>query len=69
MLSLYKKKVDVKFSRKFKRMVTLKELQQYKDKELSGMKLLNRGRLSVQPVTDQEMDFILSLEQQELKNV
>ncbi|KAF9311121.1 hypothetical protein BG003_007738 [Podila horticola] len=61
--------VDVKFSRKFKRMVTLKELQQYKDKELSGMKLLNRGRLSVQPVTDQEMDFILSLEQQELKNV
>jgi len=43
--------------------VTLKELQQYKDKELSGMKLLNRGRLSVQPVTDQEMDFIMSLEQ------
>ncbi|KAF9328146.1 hypothetical protein BG006_008631 [Podila minutissima] len=59
--------VDVKFTRKFKRIVTLKELQQYKDKELSGMKLLNRGRLSVQPVTDQEMDFILCLEQQELK--
>ncbi|KAG0077742.1 hypothetical protein BGZ93_000105 [Podila epicladia] len=59
--------VDVKFTRKFKRIVTLKELQHYKDKELSGMKLLNRGRLSVQPVTDQEMDFILSLEQQELK--
>ncbi|KAG0024365.1 hypothetical protein BGZ81_007736 [Podila clonocystis] len=59
--------VDVKFTRKFKRIVTLKELQQYKDKELSGMKLLNRGRLSVQPVTDQEMDFILGLEQQERK--
>ncbi|KAF9381784.1 hypothetical protein CPB97_007577 [Podila verticillata] len=56
--------VDVKFTRKFKRIVTLKELQKYKDKELSGMKLLNRGRLSVQPVTDQEMDFILSLEQE-----
>ncbi|KAG0019088.1 hypothetical protein BGZ82_000263 [Podila clonocystis] len=59
--------VDVKFARKFKRIVTLKELQQYKDKELSSMKLLHRGRLSVQPVTDQEMDFILSLEQQERK--
>ncbi|KAF9212232.1 hypothetical protein BGZ59_007060 [Podila verticillata] len=56
--------VDVKFTRKFKRIVTLKELQKYKDKELSGMKLLNRGRLSVQPVTGQEMDFILSLEQE-----
>ncbi|KAF9110504.1 hypothetical protein BGX27_006270 [Mortierella sp. AM989] len=61
--------VDVKFDRKLKRTITLKELQQYKDKELSSMKLLNRGRLSVQPVSDAEMDFILKLEQQEATEV
>ncbi|KAF9350381.1 hypothetical protein BGX26_011432 [Mortierella sp. AD094] len=57
--------VDVKFDRRLKRAITLKELQQYKDSELSSMKLLNRGRLSVQPVSDAEMDFIMKLEQQE----
>ncbi|KAF8938448.1 hypothetical protein BGZ47_008568 [Haplosporangium gracile] len=56
--------VDVKYERKLKRVLTLKELQQYKDKELSQMKLLNRGRLSVQPVSDSEMRFIMDLEQQ-----
>ncbi|KAF9155159.1 hypothetical protein BG015_010862 [Linnemannia schmuckeri] len=56
--------VDVKYERKLKRVLTLKELQQYKDKELSQMKLLNRGRLSVQPVSDSEMKFIMELEQQ-----
>ncbi|KAG0300579.1 hypothetical protein BGZ98_009074 [Dissophora globulifera] len=55
--------VDVKFDRKFKRILSLKELQEYKDKELRDMKLLNRGRLSVQPVSDAEMEFILQLEQ------
>ncbi|KAF9399913.1 hypothetical protein BGZ94_005578, partial [Podila epigama] len=55
--------VDVKFTRKLKRMITLKELQQYKNTELCSMKLLNRGRLSVQSVSDAEMDFILSLEE------
>ncbi|KAF9916525.1 Thymocyte nuclear protein 1 [Lobosporangium transversale] len=58
--------VDVKFERKLKRILTLKELQQYKDKELCNMKLLNRGRLSVQPVSDDEMEFILRLEQKEM---
>ncbi|KAF8958820.1 hypothetical protein BGZ46_001886 [Entomortierella lignicola] len=58
--------VDVKFDRKLKRTLTLKELQQYKDKELGSMKLLNRGRLSVQPVSDAEMDFIMALEQQDV---
>ncbi|KAI8598345.1 PUA-like domain-containing protein [Dissophora ornata] len=54
--------VDVKFDRMLKRVLTLKELQQYKDSDLSGMKLLNRGRLSVQPVSDAETSFILTLE-------
>ncbi|KAG0280387.1 hypothetical protein BGZ95_010300 [Linnemannia exigua] len=57
--------VDVKYVRKLKRILSLKELQQYKDRELSGMKLLNRGRLSVQPVSDSEMSFIMSLEHQD----
>ncbi|KAG0068902.1 hypothetical protein BGZ89_003858 [Linnemannia elongata] len=57
--------VDVKYERKLKRVLTLKELQQYKDKELGQMKLLNRGRLSVQPVSDSEMRFIMDLEQQD----
>ncbi|KAK3846339.1 MAG: PUA-like domain-containing protein [Linnemannia gamsii] len=57
--------VDVKYVRKLKRIITLKELQQYKNMELSGMKLLNRGRLSVQPVSDSEMSFIMSLEQED----
>lgn len=54
--------VDVQFNRKLKRILTLKELQQYKDKELKDMKLLNRGRLSVQPVSNAEMEFIMELE-------
>jgi predicted RNA-binding protein with PUA-like domain len=57
--------VDVKFDRMLKRIITLKELQEYKDKELKDMKLLNRGRLSVQPVSDAEMEFILQLEQKQ----
>ncbi|KAF9120446.1 hypothetical protein BGW39_011371 [Mortierella sp. 14UC] len=57
--------VDVKYVRKLKRILSLKELQNYKDRELYGMKLLNRGRLSVQPVSDSEMSFIMSLEHQD----
>lgn len=53
-------KVDVKFVRKFNRLIPLKELQSYK--ELSDMVLIKRGRLSVQPVTKEEYDFILSAE-------
>ncbi|KAG0267525.1 Thymocyte nuclear protein 1 [Actinomortierella ambigua] len=55
--------VDVKFKRKLKRLLSLKELQEYKDKELKNMPLLNRGRLSVQPVHQSDLDFILELEQ------
>ncbi|KAF9087803.1 hypothetical protein BGX23_007845 [Mortierella sp. AD031] len=56
--------VDVKYVRKLKRVLTLKELQQYKHRELSGMTLLSRGRLSIQPVSDSQMSFIMDLEQQ-----
>ncbi|KAG0246200.1 hypothetical protein BGX31_003914 [Mortierella sp. GBA43] len=54
--------VDVQFVRKLNRILSLKELQQHKDKELKDMKLLNRGRLSVQPVSNTEMAFIMELE-------
>lgn len=60
--------VDVKYERKLKRVLTLKELQQYKNRELDDMKLLNRGRLSVQPVSDSEMHFIMNLEQRDAPN-
>ncbi|KAG2188390.1 hypothetical protein INT44_001143 [Umbelopsis vinacea] len=53
-------KVDVKFVRKLNRLIPLKELQSYKG--LSDMVLIKRGRLSVQPVTKEEYDFILSAE-------
>lgn len=52
--------VDVKFEKKFKEVITLKDLKTY-DK-LKEMKLLQKGsRLSIMPVTKEEFDFILSL--------
>lgn len=54
--------VSVRFSRVLSRFIPLKELQEYKDKELKSMYLLNRGRLSVQPVSKEEFDFIMELE-------
>jgi predicted RNA-binding protein with PUA-like domain len=53
--------VDVKFKRKFKRVISLTEL---KDRpELHGFALVRTGnRLSVLPVTQTQWDFILSLE-------
>ena len=58
--------VDVEFVRRLKRFISLKELQSFKDSDLKGMFLLNRGRLSVQPVSKKEFDFISSLEDLEL---
>ena len=53
--------VDVKFKRKFRRIITLTELRD--KKPLQKMKLLQRGnRLSVMPVTKKEWNIILSLE-------
>ncbi|KAF9933470.1 hypothetical protein BGZ67_004295 [Mortierella alpina] len=60
--------VDVQYARKLKRILSLKELQQYKDKELCHMKLLNRGRLSVQPVSNAEMKFLMDLEEKEIED-
>jgi predicted RNA-binding protein with PUA-like domain len=51
--------VDVQFIKKFDNLISLNQLKSYP--ELKNMKLLNRGRLSVQPVTKQEFDFISSL--------
>ena len=53
--------VDVKFLRKFKRVIPLTELRN--KKPLQNMQLLQKGnRLSVMPVTKKEWNCILSLE-------
>jgi predicted RNA-binding protein with PUA-like domain len=53
--------VDVKFVKKLKRTITLKELQA--DPALDGMVLLRKGsRLSVQPVETAHWEHILGLE-------
>jgi len=53
--------VDVRYKRKLKRNIGLKELKE--QRRLEGMRLLKRGnRLSVMPVNKKEFDFILSLE-------
>ena len=50
--------------RKLSRCITLEELKGLKGSTpvLSEMILLNRGRLSVQPVSVEEWEFILGLE-------
>ena len=55
--------VDVKFVRKFKRIITLDELRMHAAKKLKDFVLLRRGnRLSVMPVAKKDWDFILTLE-------
>ena len=54
--------VDVKFVSKLKRLIPLKELQDYKEAELKDMVVVGKGRLSVQPVRQTEWEFILTLE-------
>jgi predicted RNA-binding protein with PUA-like domain len=49
--------VDVKFIEKLPREVGLPELKTYS--ELTDMVLLNRSRLSVQPVTAEQFEFIV----------
>jgi predicted RNA-binding protein with PUA-like domain len=51
--------VDIAFVRKLDRMVSIDELKEYP--ELKDMVLLNRSRLSVQPVTPEEYEFIVAL--------
>eukprot|EP00193_Tetraselmis_chui_P015921 CAMPEP_0177791226 /NCGR_PEP_ID=MMETSP0491_2-20121128/23811_1 /TAXON_ID=63592 /ORGANISM="Tetraselmis chuii, Strain PLY429" /LENGTH=219 /DNA_ID=CAMNT_0019313425 /DNA_START=184 /DNA_END=844 /DNA_ORIENTATION=- len=54
--------VDIRLVRKLRRCIPLSELKQYKDGPLQNMVLLNRGRLSVQPVTCSQWEFIIALE-------
>lgn len=51
--------VDMKFVEKFPRMVGLPELREHS--ALADMVLLNRSRLSVQPVTKKHFDYIVKL--------
>lgn len=50
--------VDISFVEKLPRRVGLPELKEYA--ELTDMVLLNRSRLSVQPVTKRQFDFIVA---------
>lgn len=53
--------VDVRYKRKLKRTISLKELRTHS--RLADLALLRRGnRLSVMPVTQQQWNFILALE-------
>ena len=54
--------VDIKFSRKLKRPVTLDEIK--KDTRLTHMALVRIGRLSTQPVTEDEWKVIMELSEQ-----
>ncbi|XP_036392452.1 thymocyte nuclear protein 1 [Megalops cyprinoides] len=63
--------VDVQFERMTKRFIPLAELKKYhlqhkaKGGALKDMALFTRARLSVQPLTREEFDFVLSLEEQD----
>ncbi|XP_016072880.1 PREDICTED: thymocyte nuclear protein 1 isoform X2 [Miniopterus natalensis] len=63
--------VDVQFVRMMKRFIPLAELKTYHQAHknsggpLKTMALFTRQRLSVQPLTREEFDFILSLEEKE----
>lgn len=50
--------------RELRRQITLDELKGHKDRALSGMALFTTARLSVQPVSKEEWEFVLSLEDQ-----
>ncbi|XP_015393201.1 thymocyte nuclear protein 1 isoform X1 [Panthera pardus] len=63
--------VDVQFVRMMKRFITLAELKTHHQAHkatggpLKNMALFSRQRLSIQPLTQEEFDFILSLEEKE----
>ena len=65
--------VDVKYDRPLKRFIPLPELKALHLKHrndkgpLSDLALFTRARLSVQPLTMEEFDFILNLENEEPK--
>jgi predicted RNA-binding protein with PUA-like domain len=54
-------RVDVRYVRKLKRIITLSELK--KHSEVDGLSLVRRGnRLSIMPVNRQQWEYILTLE-------
>lgn len=57
--------VDWQLVRRLKRQITLEELKGHKEGALEGMALFNRPRLSVQPVTKEQWEFIMSLEERQ----
>jgi predicted RNA-binding protein with PUA-like domain len=55
--------VDVRYKRRLKRPISLKELKEYTDSRLTDFALVRRGnRLSVLPVTKRHWNFIVGLE-------
>lgn len=55
--------IDIKFKRKFKRILSLAELKTHATGKLRDFILLRRGnRLSVMPLTKKQWDFIVDLE-------
>jgi len=66
--------VDVKYVRQLKRHIGLKELKALHNAHkaagggpLAKLALFTSARLSVQPLTEDEFDFILALEEEEEK--
>jgi predicted RNA-binding protein with PUA-like domain len=54
-------RVDVRYVRKLKRIITLSELKEHSD--VAGLPLVRRGnRLSIMPVNRQQWEYILTLE-------
>jgi predicted RNA-binding protein with PUA-like domain len=54
-------RVDVRYVRKLKRIITLSELKEHS--EVAGLPLVRRGnRLSILPVSRQQWEYILTLE-------
>ena len=53
--------VDVEYVETFPMCISLETLKQHKDGPLDGMALFRQPRLSVQPVSKEHFDFILSL--------
>ena len=60
--------VDVKYVRKLKRYIPLSELKELHQKHkssggpLRNLAMFTKARLSVQPITEEEWQFILTLE-------
>eukprot|EP00928_Gymnodinium_smaydae_P065288 TRINITY_DN48456_c0_g1_i1.p2 TRINITY_DN48456_c0_g1~~TRINITY_DN48456_c0_g1_i1.p2 ORF type:complete len:176 (-),score=47.82 TRINITY_DN48456_c0_g1_i1:188-715(-) len=53
--------VEVAFRQRFRRLVSLAELKKHASGALKGLALFAQGRLSVQPLSAEQFDFILAL--------